>query len=68
MVSLMLNQNLNILLKEGLIKQIKASDSRKKIMKLTNKGFETLDKAIPLWLEAEHQILGESQRYGFSVI
>ena len=63
-----LTRGLNILLKEGFIEQIKADDSRKKIMKLTEKGHKTLDKAIPLWLEAEHQILDESKKFNFSVI
>ena len=62
-----LTRGLNILLKEGLIEQVKSKDSRKKIMKLTEKGHEALDKAIPLWHEAEHQILDESKRFGFSV-
>lgn len=63
-----LTRGLNILLKEGLITQTKSSDSRKKIMKLTEKGQKKLDKAIPLWLEAEHQILDESKKLDFSVI
>ena len=63
-----LTRGLNILLKEGLIEQMKAEDSRKKIMTLTTKGHKILDKAIPLWLEAEHQILDESKKLGFSVI
>lgn len=63
-----LTRGLNILLKEKLIEQIKAKDSRKKIMKLTAKGHKKLEMAIPLWLEAEHQILDESKKLGFSVI
>ncbi len=63
-----LTRGLNILLKEELIEQIKSEDSRKKIMRLTKKGHIVLDKAIPLWLEAEHQILDESKKLGFSVI
>lgn len=63
-----LTRGLSILLKNGYIEQLKTKDSRKKIMKLTDKGRRILDKAIPLWLEAEHQILDESKRLGFSVI
>lgn len=63
-----LTRGLNILSKEGLIHQIKTKDSRKKIMELTEKGHKILNKAIPLWLEAEHQILDESRKFGFSVI
>ena len=63
-----LTRGLNILLKDGLIKQIKSKDSRKKVMKLTEKGYKILDEAIPLWLEAEDQILNQSKKFGFSVI
>ncbi len=63
-----LTRGLNILIKEELIEQMKTEDSRKKIMKLTPKGHKVLDTAIPLWLEAEHQILDESKKLGFSVI
>ena len=56
-----LTRGLDILIKNGLIQQIKSKDSRKKIMKLTEKGYKILDKAIPLWLEAEDQILNESK-------
>ena len=63
-----LTRGLDILIKNGLIQQIKSKDSRKKIMKLTEKGYKILDKAIPLWLEAEDQILNESKKFGFSVI
>ena len=63
-----LTRGLSILLKNGFIEQVKNNDSRKKIMKLTDKGRRILDKAIPLWLEAEHQILDESKKLGFSVI
>ena len=37
-------------------------------MKLTDKGSKILDEAIPLWLEAEDQILNQSKKFGFSVI
>ena len=63
-----LTRGLNILLKDGLIEQIKSKDSRKKVMKLTEKGYQILDEAIPLWLEAEDQILNQSKKFGFSVI
>ncbi len=63
-----LTRGLNILLKDELIEQIKTKDSRKKVMKLTEKGHKILDKAIPLWMKAENEILDESKRFGFSVI
>ena len=58
-----LTRGLNILLKDGLIEQIKSKDSRKKVMKLTEKGYKILDEAIPLWLEAEDQILNQSKKF-----
>ena len=63
-----LTRALNILIKEALIEQTKNKDSRKKIMKLTEKGHKVLDKAIPLWIEAENQILDQTRKLGFSVI
>ena len=63
-----LTRSLEILSKEKLIKNLKTSDSRKRIVKLTEKGYETLEKAIPLWKEAEEEILDESKKYGFSVL
>lgn len=63
-----LTRGLNILKKQGLIEQAKTNDSRKKIMKLTEKGNKILDDAIPLWMEAERKILEESSRFGFSVL
>ena len=63
-----LTRALNILIKEALIEQTKTKDSRKKIMKLTEKGHKVLDKAIPLWIEAENQILDQTKKLGFSVI
>lgn len=63
-----LTRSLEILSKEKLIKNLKTSDARKRIVKLTEKGYETLEKAIPLWKEAEEEILDESKKYGFSVL
>ena len=62
-----LTRGLSILLKEDLIEQVKTKDSRKKIMKLTPKGHSVLDKAIPLWLEAEDEIMDECKKFNFSV-
>ena len=63
-----LTRSLEILSKEKLIENLKTSDARKRIVKLTEKGYETLEKAIPLWKEAEEEILDESKKYGFSVL
>ena len=63
-----LTRSLEVLLKEKLIKNIKTSDARKRIVKLTDKGYEILELAIPLWKEAEQEILDESKKYNFSVL
>lgn len=63
-----LTRGINILKKGELIEQIKSKDSRKKIMRLTKNGHKILDKAIPLWIEAEKEIFDESNKFGFSVL
>ena len=63
-----LTRSLDILSKAKLIKNVKVDDARKRVVKLTEKGFDVLDEAIPLWKEAEEEILDESKKYDFSVI
>ena len=63
-----LTRSLDILCKAKLIKNVKVEDARKRVVKLTEKGFDVLDEAIPLWKEAEEEILDESKKYDFSVI
>lgn len=63
-----LTRSLDILCKARLIKNVKVEDARKRVVKLTEKGFDVLDEAIPLWKEAEEEILDESKKYDFSVI
>ena len=63
-----LTRGLDILMKEKLIEEVKDEDARKRVVKLTNKGLSTLDVAIPLWLEAEEEIMNECKRHNFSVI
>ena len=63
-----LTRSLEILFKDKLIKNIKTDDARKRIVKLTDKGYELLERAIPLWKEAEEEILDESKKYDFSVL
>ena len=63
-----LTRSLEVLFKDKLIKNIKTNDARKRIVKLTDKGYELLERAIPLWKEAEEEILDESKRYDFSVL
>ena len=63
-----LTRSLNILLKDKLIQQVKTDDARKRVVILTEKGFDVLENAIPLWNEAEEEILDESKKHNFSVI
>ena len=63
-----LTRSLEILFNDKLIKNIKTNDARKRIVKLTDKGYELLKKQFPLWKEAEEEILDESKRYDFSVL
>tara|TARA_B100001989_G_C24227597_1_gene310984 strand:- start:144 stop:494 length:351 start_codon:yes stop_codon:yes gene_type:complete len=63
-----LSRSLNILYKYKLIENLKSNDARKRMVKLTPKGFEILDQAIPLWKAAEEEVFDESKRYGFSAL
>ena len=63
-----LTRSLNILLKLKLIQKIKNKDGRKKIVCLTEEGYELLETAIPLWKEAEEQIFDECKKFGFSAL
>ena len=56
-----LTRSLRVLLKEKLVKNVKSDDARKRIVKLTDKGYSLVGKAIPLWKEAEDEILNESK-------
>ena len=63
-----LTRGLNILMKRKLIRNINNKDLRKRVVVLTNDGEEILEKAIPLWLEAEEEVFDESKKNNFSVI
>ena len=63
-----LSRGLDILYKYKLIENLKSNDARKRIVKLTPKGYETLEQAIPLWKEAEDEIFDECKKYGFSAL
>ena len=45
-----------------------SKDSRKRIVSLTKDGLDVLDKAIPLWMEAEEEIFEESKKHNFSIL
>ena len=61
-----LTRSLDILIKQKLIKNIKSTDARERIVQLTTQGYVVLDQAIPLWKEAEEEIFDECKKYGFS--
>ena len=63
-----LSRGLDILYKYKLIENLKSNDARKRIVKLTPKGYEILELAIPLWKEAEDEIFDECKKYGFSAL
>ena len=61
-----LTRSLDILIKQKLIKNIKSTDARERIVQLTTQGYVILEQAIPLWKEAEEEIFDECKKYGFS--
>ena len=63
-----LSRGLDILYKYKLIENLKSNDARKRIVKLTPKGYEIFEQAIPLWKEAEDEIFDECKKYGFSAL
>ena len=63
-----LTRGLEILKKKKFIKNVTKKDSRKRIVILTEDGLNILDKAIPLWMEAEEAILEESKKFDFSIL
>ena len=63
-----LTRGLEILQKKKYVKNLGGKDSRKRIVTLTEDGLDILDKAIPLWMEAEEEIFEESKKHKFSVL
>jgi DNA-binding MarR family transcriptional regulator len=61
-----LTRSLDILIKQKLIKNIRSTDARERIVQLTTQGHVVLEQAIPLWKEAEEEIFDECKKYGFS--
>ena len=51
-----LSRSLDILYKYKLIENLKSNDARKRMVKLTPKGLK-FEQAIPLWKEAEDEVL-----------
>ncbi|MBF91300.1 MAG: MarR family transcriptional regulator [Rickettsiales bacterium] len=62
-----LTRSLAILKKQGVIENVKSPDGRHKKVKITSKGFEILNDAIPLWLEAEDEVYDLTKKYNLSL-
>lgn len=52
-----MTRNLQALQKQGLIESTPGKDQRTKVIKLTEEGVTTLEKALPLWNEAQEQVV-----------
>ena len=63
-----LTRGLDILYKQKLIENVKTPDARKRVVRLTKLGFNLLEKAIPLWEEAEKEIFDECKKHGISAM
>lgn len=51
-----LTRNLAVLERDGLIKQVQKSDGRLKSVKLSKKGEQALQAALPLWAEIQERV------------
>ena len=61
-----LTRNLSLLIKKGYVCYEKSSDSRKKIVKITNEGENVLDYAFPIWKNVQSKfenLLGKEKFY-----
>jgi DNA-binding MarR family transcriptional regulator len=54
-----LTRNLKPLEKAGFITTVRLTDRRSKGYMLTDKGREAIEKGVPLWKKAQHQIVGQ---------
>ena len=54
-----LTRNLKPLEKQGLVKVTPGKDRRMKVVTLTEKGNETLIKALPIWKETQARVIEE---------
>jgi len=52
-----LARNLKLVERRGLVKVIPGEDRRERIVMLSDKGYSALSKALPLWQEAQTQIV-----------
>lgn len=58
-----LARNLKLVERRGLVKVVPGEDRRERIVVLIDKGYSALSKALPLWQEAQSQII---ERFGQS--
>lgn len=61
-----LTRNLKPLEKQGLIKIEQGNDSRTRIVRLTDKGYKILEKALPLWEEAQSYVIKQLGENSFN--
>ena len=61
-----LTRNLKPLEKQGLIKIEQGNDSRTRIVKLTDKGYNILETALPLWEEAQSYVIKQLGENSFN--
>lgn len=58
-----LARNLKLVERSGFVKVIPGEDRRERIVTLSDKGYSALSEALPLWQEAQSQII---ERFGQS--
>ena len=49
--------NLDLLVKKGLVENVGMDDGRIRNLRLSDLGNKTFEEALPLWQEAQHQVL-----------
>ena len=52
-----LTRNLDLLVKKGLVENVGMDDGRIRNLRLSDLGNKTFEEALPLWQEAQHQVL-----------
>ena len=52
-----LTRNLEILVRRGLVENIIGDDARVRIVRLTDRGKDIYEEALPLWREAQQRVL-----------
>ena len=52
-----LTRNLNLLVKKGLVENFGMDDGRVRNLRLSELGNAMFEEALPLWQEAQHQVL-----------